>query len=161
FINHLEGGIGVFGSAVAATNRVWVVADADDTREGLYRITGQIDGVTIDAELRVYLHRQAEETEVSAFLEGAWFAEHPARGHFGAPDWTQKSVAGKSVDGSFAGERLHLAISDTVAASSFVWYATLEGLFTTADSIPVVVAESGISGNSPIDTLLAVRQHLP
>lgn len=161
FINHLEGGIGVFGSAVAATNRVWVVADTDDPREGLYRITGDIDGVTIDAELRVYLHRQVAESEVSAFLEGAWFAEHPARGQFGAPDWTQKSVAGKSVDGSFAGPRLHLAIADTVAATSFVWYATLEGLFTTADSIPVVVSESGIIGDYPIDTLLAVRQHLP
>jgi hypothetical protein len=157
FINRLMGGIGVFGSAVAATSRVWAVADADDPREGLYFITGQIGTVPIDAELRVYLHRQTEESEVSAFLEGGWFTEHPNAGNFGAPDWITKSVAGKSLDGTFTGERLHLAISDTLAGAS-VWYATLEGLFTTADSIPVVVADSGILGAFPIDTLLAVRQ---
>ena len=160
FINRLTGGIGVFGSAVAATSRVWVVADADDPREGLYRITGQIGTVPIDAELRVYLHRPDEETEASAFLEGQWFTENPNAGNFGAPDWITKSVAGKSVDGTFTGERLHLAISDTLTGGS-VWYTTLEGLFTTADSIPVVVADSGIIGASPIDTLLAVRQRLP
>jgi hypothetical protein len=158
FINRLTGGIGVFGSAVAATSRVWAVADADDPREGLYLITGQIGTVPIDAELRVYLHRPEEETEASAFLEGQWFTEDPQGS--GDPSWMPKSVAGKSVDGNFVAERLYLAVSDTLSDGS-VWYATLEGLFTTGDSFPVVVADSGIIGASPIDTLLAVRQRLP
>jgi hypothetical protein len=161
FISHLEGGIGVFGSAVAEANRVWVVADTDDPREGLYRITGEVDGVTIDTELRVYLHRQAEETEVSAFLEGAWFAENPDWGRFGAPRWISNSVAGKSVDGTFAGNRLYLVVSDTLTESRFVRYTTLEGLFDAPDSIPVVAADSGFVGVAPITTLVAERQPLP
>jgi len=159
FINRLTGGIGVFGSAVAATSRVWVVAETDDLREGLYHLTGQVDTVTIDAELRVYLHRQAEETEVSAFLEGGWFMPNP--GQVDSSVWVSKSVAGKSVDGNFAAERLHLAISDTLLPAGPVWYVTLDGLFTTADSFPVVVADSVMFGAYPIDTLLAVRQRLP
>ncbi len=158
FINRLTGGIGVFGSAVAATSRVWVVAEADDPREGLYHLTGQIGTVPIDAELREDLHRQAEETEVSAFLEGRWFTEGP--GGFTGPEWLPRSVAGKSVDGNFAAERLHLAVSDTLP-DGFVWYVTLDWLFTTADSFPVAVADSVIAGVLPIDTLLAVRQRLP
>jgi hypothetical protein len=158
FINRLTGGVGVFGSAVAATSRVWVVADMDDPREGRYHLTGQIGTVTIDAELRVFLHRPVEQSEASAFLEGAWFTPGPGRRD--DPEWVSRQVAGKSVDGTFVAERLHLAVSDTLS-SGFVWYTTLDGLFTTADSIPVVVADSGVVGASPIDTLLAVRQRLP
>ncbi|MGD2135394.1 MAG: hypothetical protein PVF27_04500, partial [Gemmatimonadales bacterium] len=44
FINRLDGGIGVFGSAVAVANRVWVVADMEDAREGLFHVTGAITG---------------------------------------------------------------------------------------------------------------------
>ena len=157
FINRLTGGIGVFGSAVAATSRVWVVADTHDPREGLYYLTGQVGTVPIDAELRVYLHRQAEESEASAFLQGQWFTPNPNAGGFGEPDWWPKSVAGKSVDGNFVAERLYLAVSDTLPGGS-VQYVTLDGLFTTADSIPVVVADSGLVGAFPIDTLLAVRR---
>jgi hypothetical protein len=160
FINRLTGGIGVFGSAVAASSRVWVVADADDPREGLYHLTGQVGTVAIDAELRVYVHQPVEESEVSAFLEGAWFTPNPNAGRRGEPDWSPNVVAGKSVDGNFLAERLHLAISDTLP-TGFVWYATVDGLFTSADSIPLVVADSGIVGAFPIDTLLAVRQRVP
>ena len=160
FINRLTGGIGVFGSAVAATSRVWAVADADDPREGLYLISGQIEQVTINTALRVYLHRPDQETEASAFLDGDWFTPNPNAGDYGAPDWLPKSVTGKSVDGTFVAERLHLVIPDTVP-SGLVRHATLEGLFTAADSIPVVVADSGLIGVNPIDTLLAVRQRVP
>jgi hypothetical protein len=156
FINRLTGGIGVFGSAVAATSRVWAVADVDDPREGLYQLTGQIGTVTIDVDLRVYLHRQAAEAEVSAFLEGAWFM--PGAGGRDDPIWVPKSLAGKSVDGSFVAERLHLAVSDTLLPAGPVQYVTLDGLFTTADSFLVVLADSSMFGASPFDTLLAVRQ---
>jgi len=70
-------------------------------------------------------------------------------------------VAGKSVDGTFTGNRLHLVVSDTLPESLFVRYTTLEGLFEVADSTRVVAADSGFVGVAPIATLLAVRQPLP
>jgi hypothetical protein len=114
FINRLTGGMGVFGSAVSGTSRVWVVADTDDPREGLYRLTGEIGEVSIDIELRVYLHRDAAVLEISAFLERVWFA--PGGGGRFDPMWIVKELAGKSVDGEFVAERLHLVVSDTVPA---------------------------------------------
>jgi hypothetical protein len=156
FINRLAGGMGVFGSAVSATSRVWVVADTDDPREGLYRLTGEIGEVSVDAELRVYLHRQAAVSEVSAFLEGVWFA--PGGGGIFDPMWKVKDLAGKSVDGEFVAERLHLVVSDSMPASDLVTYVTLNGLVTTADSFEMVVADSIMFGAAPFDTLIAVRQ---
>lgn len=171
FINRLTGGFGVFGSAVAATSRVWVVADFDDPREGLYHITGTIETIAtigdevqihtqaVDAVLRLYLHRTIDSTEVSGFLDGAWFT--PGPGGFGSPPWLPKDVAGKSVDGTFVRERLHVAISDTLTGN-LPWYTTLSGLFTMdLDSIPVIVAESVLVGAIPLDTLFAVRVRTP
>lgn len=160
FINHVTGGIGLFGSAVAATSRVWVVADADDPREGRYHLSGMVGTVDIDADLRMYLHRQAQDGGVSAFLEGDWFTPNPRAGEMGQPEWLPKRVAGKSVDGEFVTEQLHLVVSDTVPGGA-VSYRTLSGLFSDADSIPVVVADSGLIGASAIDTVLAVRQRAP
>ena len=160
FINRLTGGIGVFGSAVAATGRVWVIADADDPREGRYSITGQIDNVPIAVELRLYLHRPVQESEVSAFLDGEWFTRNPNAGGFNEPPWWPKRVAGKSVDGTLTAEHLYLAISDTLTEGS-VWHTTLTGVLTTADTIPLVVADSGLIGATPIDTLLAIHNRVP
>jgi hypothetical protein len=161
FLNRLSGGYGVFGSAVAATSRVWVIADFDDPREGLYRITGTLDGAVVDAMLRVYAHRQTERTDVSAFLEGGWFTERPNR-RLGDPLWQAKDVAGKSVDGTFMGERLRLVISDTLPQGQ-PWDVTLDGLFAVdSDTIPVFVAESTPFGTTlPIDTLVAERLRTP
>ena len=159
FINRLSGGIGVFGSAVAATSRVWAIADFDDPREGLYRITGTGDMQFVDAMLRVYVHRPTDSTDVSAFLEGSWFM--PGSGDIGAPLWPPTDVAGKSVDGTFVGERLHMVISDTLP-QGLPWYVTLDGLFTMdSDSIRVFVAESTLFGTMPIDTLVAERIRKP
>ncbi len=159
FINRLSGGIGVFGSAVAATSRVSVIADVDDPREGLYHITGTVDTQVVDAMLRVYVQWPTDSTDVSAFLDGSWFK--PSLGRFGDPPWLPKDVAGKSVDGVFVGERLHMVISDTLP-QGLPWYATLEGLFTMdSDSIRVFVAESTLFGTLPIDTLVAERLRTP
>lgn len=160
FINRLSGGIGVFGSAVAATSRVWAIADFDDPREGLYRITGTGDMQFVDAMLRVYVHRPTDSTDVSAFLEGGWFMERP-NPLLGEPLWQPKDVAGKSVDGAFVGERLHLVISDTLP-QGLPWYVTLEGLFAMdSDSIRVFLAESTLFGTLPIDTLVVQRLRTP
>jgi hypothetical protein len=160
FINRLSGGIGVFGSAVAATSRVWAIADFDDPREGLYHITGTVDGADVDVMLRVYVHRPTESTDVSAFLEGSWFMPRPNRRETD-PFWQTKDVAGKSVDGAFAGEQLHMVISDTLP-QGLPWYVTLDGLFATdSDSIRVFLAESTAFVTMPIDTLVAQRLRTP
>ncbi len=161
FINRLSGGIGVFGSAVAATSRVWVIADFDDPREGLYHITGTVDGADVDVMLRVYVHRPTESTDVSAFFEGSWFMPRLSRRQ-DDPLWQSEDVAGKSVDGAFLGERLHMVISDTLP-QGVPWYVTLDGLFSMdSDSIRVFVAESTVFGVLvPIDTLVAERLRTP
>jgi hypothetical protein len=161
FVNRLSGGIGVFGSAVAATSDVWVIADFDDPREGLYHITGTVDGADVDVMLRVYVHRPTESTDVSAFLDGDWF--QPGLGRMGEPPWRPKGVAAKSVDGAFVGERLHLVFSDTLPVpKGLPWYGTLEGLFgMDSDSFPVFLAESLLTGAYPIDTLVAERIRKP
>jgi hypothetical protein len=160
FINRLTGGIGVFGSAVSATSRVWVVADMDDPREGLFHLTGTIAGdpdtVTIDAQLRVFLHFAGEAGEASAFLEGEYFRQNESPG-LDAPEFVTRAVAGKSVAGTAIGERLHFVVSDTLPSRS-EWVTTLDGLFTGADSIPISVADSTFRGAFPLGTLVAVRQ---
>jgi hypothetical protein len=71
FINHLDGGIGVFGSVLTSHNDIRVIDDQDDPREGLYRVTGSFDGTPVDAVLDVYLDpRQGNVT--SAFVDGTW-----------------------------------------------------------------------------------------
>lgn len=160
FINRLTGGVGVFGSAVAATSRVWAVADMDDPREGVYRITGDVEQATIDAVLRVYLHRPLAETETSVLLEGAWFAPNPYAGRLDEPDWLPRQVAGKSADGAFAAESLHVVIPDTLPNGRVV-PIQLDALLGTGDSIAVIVSEQTITGTFVFDTLLAVRQGAP
>ncbi|MGD2136098.1 MAG: hypothetical protein PVF27_08060, partial [Gemmatimonadales bacterium] len=102
--------------------------------------------------------RSGDASDVSAFLEGQWFRPGPEE--FGAPPWVSRTVAGKSVDGTAVGRRLRLAVSDTLAAS-LRWHTVLDGLFTEADSIPLVVAESTLVGAYPIGSLVAVRQPIP
>ena len=156
FINHLTGGLGVFGSAVAQTNRIWAVSDVDETREGVYDLTGRLDGATINAELRIFTDNHTEETEVSAFLEGIWFTEHP--GGFLAPPWTQRQIAGKSVDGYFSTRWLHLSVPDTILPSTFELDITLDGYVSATDTFALIVSEVGINGPVPFDTLFAIRR---
>jgi hypothetical protein len=71
FINHVDGGIGVFGSVLTSHKDIRVIDDQDDPREGLYRVTGSFDGIPVDAVLDVYLDpRQGNVT--SAFVDGTW-----------------------------------------------------------------------------------------
>lgn len=72
FINHLQGGIGVFGSVDAYRYTLRVTADVDDPREGLYRLQGQLDGRDVDLEMELYLDPLAHG-EFSAFLVGTWY----------------------------------------------------------------------------------------
>ena len=72
FINHLVGGIGVFGSLVAAAQEVLVLSDQEDAREGVYRLQGTIFGTDVDIEIDLYLARPTPMSEFSALVTGTW-----------------------------------------------------------------------------------------
>lgn len=71
FINRLTGGLGVFGSVETQTYRLGVVAPVDDPFEGVYRLTGTVDTVSVDVTLELYLD-DLEPALFSAFVRGAW-----------------------------------------------------------------------------------------
>jgi hypothetical protein len=71
FINHLSGGIGVFGSIAPVTYELRVTAPQLDPREGIYRMTGRVGGVPVDLTWDVY--RDAlSATRIRAFVDGHW-----------------------------------------------------------------------------------------
>ncbi len=99
FINHLEGGIGVFGSVVAATSGLKVVGNLDDDREGPFRVSGTLLGVPVDVALGSYVATAgADSTELSAFVSGQWL----------------HGTLDASADGVFRGDTLALAIEQLV-----------------------------------------------
>ena len=69
FINHLNGGIGVFGSVETTFHSLHVVAPIDDPREGVYRLAGVIDSLNVDARLELYLD-EVQRDQFSAFVKG-------------------------------------------------------------------------------------------
>ncbi len=71
FINHLTGGLGVFGSVETEVYRLGVVAPVDDPREGVYRLTGMVDTVAVEVTLELYLD-DVQPEQCSAFVRGAW-----------------------------------------------------------------------------------------
>ena len=74
FINHLDGGVGVFGNLVASTAILRVVAEADDPREGPFRMQGTIRGGDVDLLWEPYLSvTENDTTDFSAFIDGEWF----------------------------------------------------------------------------------------
>lgn len=114
FINHLRGGIGVFGSMAARTTVFRARGEIDEPREGRYRLTGRLalterDSVDVDLTWEIYLHRPRPSSEFSAFVSGAWL--------YGPID--------TSVDGVFDGDRLTAAIVDTTGV--VVQHDTLRG----------------------------------
>jgi hypothetical protein len=101
FVNRLEGGIGVFGSMVAATSAVRVVGLVDDDREGTYRLSGELRGVPVAVGLEMYVARAgADSSDLSSFVAGTWVD--------GAID--------ESADGGVIGTSLTLTIVQQVPA---------------------------------------------
>ncbi|MBI4500895.1 MAG: DUF4249 family protein [Gemmatimonadetes bacterium] len=74
FANHLSGGIGVFGSVAPVSYYLKVTAPQRDPREGVYRVTGQLEGTAVDVTWDVYLDIIGGGASVaySAFVEGTW-----------------------------------------------------------------------------------------
>jgi len=92
FVNNLVGGMGVFGSMVAAIGRLEVVGDIEDAREGSYEMVGEVDGVPVDVELELYVSATGEDsTDLATFIRGNW--------SYGAID--------TSGEGAFAGNTVH------------------------------------------------------
>jgi hypothetical protein len=105
FINNLEGGLGYFGSMIAAETSLRVIGDADDSREGLYKTTGTVEGVAAALDWELYLNRLTENPgdagePFSTFLEGDWVL-----GPYDA--WTT---------GTFAGPTLSISIEQPTGA---------------------------------------------
>ncbi len=99
FINHLRGGMGVFGSMVTEANDVRVVGVLDDDREGTYRLSGTLLDTPVDVTLELYVgEASADSTDLSAFVTGTWL--------YGTIDG--------SADGVFLGDTIAVAIFQPV-----------------------------------------------
>jgi hypothetical protein len=110
FVNHLEGAMGVFGAVVAETNRLKVVGDVDDEREGTYHVQGTVEGLSVSVSLELYVVATNEDSSsAAAFVTGQWL--------FGALD--------TSSDGTLAGDRLALMIYQTDPTDSSMLSAHL------------------------------------
>ena len=77
FINHLQGGIGVFGSVQTSHRYLRVIDRQDDEREGLYRISGTLDSGEVnlgdvDILLDLFLEPVLRGGNFSAFVDGTW-----------------------------------------------------------------------------------------
>ena len=74
FVNHLEGGMGVFGGIVAESNELKVVGEVDDAREGTYNMQGTVDGQAVNIDVELYIVATDQDTTAtSAFVTGQWF----------------------------------------------------------------------------------------
>ena len=71
FLNHLTGGLGVFGSIETAQYMLRVVGSVNDPKEGVYRITGVSGTTNLDITIETYLD-DFTGNEFSAFVKGAW-----------------------------------------------------------------------------------------
>jgi hypothetical protein len=71
FINHLTGGLGVFGSVETTRYTLRVTAPQTDPREGTYRITGTLDGTPVDIRFNLYIDA-VEPRLFSGFVDGPW-----------------------------------------------------------------------------------------
>lgn len=157
FINHLEGGIGVFGSVDPATRILKIVSQRRTPEEGTYRIAGTVDAGPVDLRLELYRGRLPYNEPFSAFVTGTWG---------GAP------LAIGSVDGWFGVSDAFIAdsfvvVGDDVASVSFEF---IKG--TPPDTVRYVVggrrgppgqpfslfAYSGLGGVLVVDSLLAVQE---
>jgi hypothetical protein len=76
FINHLTGGIGVFGSVSPQTYDVPVVAPQTNAREGKYRLTGHVNyprSANVDVTWDLYIDALSDSLNgFSALMDGVW-----------------------------------------------------------------------------------------
>jgi hypothetical protein len=93
FLNHLDGGMGVFGCVTAAANEVRVVGNIDDEREGEYRVYGSLGpDINVDITMELYVEAAGEDTTaMAAFVLGDWMLgaiDTSVRGFFNGSELT-------------------------------------------------------------------------
>jgi hypothetical protein len=144
FINHLTGGIGVFGSLETALYRLRVVAPVDDPREGLYRLTGTVGADTVDVTLELYLD-EVQRYLFSAFVQGMW--------QNGPIDL---SADGFLPPGSTGEMDFHFAVpsTDTLAQT---WHDFTAVRPAAGTPFPVIVTSHAPSQPVLVDTLTALQ----
>ncbi len=143
-INRLDGGIGVFGAAAAASQTLEVAARQNEPREGTYRMTGVVRDSVIDLVWDVYLARATDSTAFSAFVRGRWL--------HGGYD--------RSVDGTFDGLRVRAELLDTVVLgplSSRVATNAVRGAWRTDAPFTLDVLGEPPS-EQPIGTVTVAKQ---
>ena len=153
FINHLVGGIGVFGSLVSQSTRVWVVSDIDDEREGHYRLQGQVQGADIDVMLSIYLKRPLPDTELSAFMNGDWI-RYGIVGPDGAEGFDTRTMNGESLDGQFVADSLFVQEPFRQDATIFA----LRGIWASDAPFTLEVGELLFNGFLVRGTVTATKQ---
>jgi hypothetical protein len=136
FINHLSGGIGVFGSLVPLSYELRVTAPQLDPREGRYHFTGLVGGAAVDVVWDVY--RDAlSATRIRAFVDGRW-----------AGDSVRTSANGSFTDEVFRGSLYSPAVSPGPAY-------TLQGTRTALGTPFPVAVRTSASGR--MDTVTVVQ----
>jgi hypothetical protein len=107
FINHLTGGVGVFGSQAPLTYELRVTAPQLDPREGLYHLTGQVGGVVVNVTWDVYRDALASGPTFGqgdgffAFVDGQWVGgavRTSANGSFAGTAWMGEMFGPTSTD---------------------------------------------------------------
>ncbi len=136
FVNNLVGGMGVFGSMVAAVGGIEVVGDLDDPREGRYRAAGEVSGVPVSVELELYVAAAGEDsTDLGTFVRGTW--------SYGAID--------TSAGGAFEGNTLYF---------TFYQKPDLQGPEVSAFLVSGVIRAAGPFEANVLDRQLNIIGHL-
>jgi hypothetical protein len=131
FVNDLDGGMGLFGAIVAESNRLRVIGDVDDGREGVYNMRGTLEGRQIDIDVQLYVvATERDSTAASAFVRGQWV--------FGEID--------TSADGSFVGDTLSFVVYQVDGADPGTISALLiNGVVGMADAFVVDVYDRDLT----------------
>ena len=144
FINHLQGGMGLFGSMVVEENEVRVVGVLDDDREGTYNLSGTLLGTPVDVALELYVGEAlADSTDLSAFVTGQWL-HGPIDG---------------SADGVFYGDTIAVAIFQPVPGFT----DSISGYLVTGPTAPGTTTTLPVYGPSlvVVDSLELERPLTP
>jgi hypothetical protein len=131
FINHIEGGVGVFGSVFISERSLRVVEGQEDQREGLYRISGTFDNVAVDVLFDVYLEPHRTDGRFSAFVDGVW-VEGPV----------STSADGRHEYTAGAGRGYFAAYFSTVSEVGRVTYTISGSPGRPVDSFEVIVTSA-------------------
>jgi len=146
FINHLTGGIGVFGSEAPLTYELRVTAPQLDPREGRYHLTGTVGGVAVDVTWDVYR---------DPLLTGSTFGQGDGFCAFVDGQWVGGAVH-TSANGSFPGTTWRGRMFEPTGTDAANLTFLLSGT-RTAPGTPFPVLVAPARNAAQVDTLTAVQ----